>query len=185
MFGAKHDIKYRLFSWAIMIIEIWGLCTWVFEYCTQCTVHFLRVRSYSTMCGAACGAGMSSFAGELLHSHEYREKPYSARFGGKRVAVVGFGNSALDLAVELSHICLPARYTLQSTLQAITLKSNVRVPYIPRAFEEWQTIAARNIVSFSSRNKLTSTSCLPTCFCWINFPIFLDITMQFIIRILC
>ena len=60
---------------------------------------------------AACGAGMSSFAGELLHSHAYRETPYSARFGGKRVAVVGFGNSALDLAVELSHICPPARYT--------------------------------------------------------------------------
>ena len=35
--------------------------------------------------------------------------------------------------------------TLQSTLQAITLKSNVRVFYIPRAFEEWQTIAARKI----------------------------------------
>ena len=92
MFGAKHDIKYRLFSCAIMIIEIWGLCTWVFEYCTQCTVHFLRVRSYSMMC-AACGAGMSSFSGELLHSHAYRETPDSARFRWKRVAVVGFGNS--------------------------------------------------------------------------------------------
>ena len=34
------------------------------------------------MC-AACGAGMSSFAGELLHSHTYRETPYSARFGGQ------------------------------------------------------------------------------------------------------
>ena len=76
-------------------------------------------------------------------------------------------------------------YTLHSTLQAITLKSNVRVPYISRAFEERQTIAARKIVSFSTRNKLTSTSCLPTCFRWINFPIFLDITMQFVIRTLC
>ena len=76
-------------------------------------------------------------------------------------------------------------YTLQYTLQAITIKSNVRVSYLPRAFEEWQTIAARKIVSFSTCNKLTSTFCLPTCFCWINFPIFLDITMQFVIRILC
>ena len=120
MFGAKHDIKYRLFSCAIMIIDIWGLCTWVFEYCTQCTVHFLRVRSYSTIC-AASGAGMSSFAGELLHGHAYRETPYSARFGGKRVAVVGFGNSVLDLAVELSHICPPARNTLQPTLLPLEL----------------------------------------------------------------
>jgi thioredoxin reductase len=39
------------------------------------------------------------FKGEYLHSHHYREP---ARFVGKRVCVVGVGNSALDIASDLA-----------------------------------------------------------------------------------
>ena len=56
--------------------------------------------------------------------------PLKAR-GSRRLWQLG-----VILDVELSNICPPERYALQSTLQAITLKSNVRVHYIPRAFEE-------------------------------------------------
>ncbi|EER36539.1 flavin-containing monooxygenase [Histoplasma capsulatum var. duboisii H88] len=42
--------------------------------------------------------GMSSFQGEILHSHVYRRP---ARFEGKKVALIGFGSSAVDLACEL------------------------------------------------------------------------------------
>ncbi|PGH14622.1 hypothetical protein AJ79_02957 [Helicocarpus griseus UAMH5409] len=42
--------------------------------------------------------GLSSFRGELLHSHTYRRP---ANFEGKKVAVIGFGSSAVDLACEL------------------------------------------------------------------------------------
>ncbi|XP_078489786.1 flavin-containing monooxygenase 5-like [Ciona intestinalis] len=43
--------------------------------------------------------GIESFGGEYFHSHEYR-KPHG--FDGKRVLVIGVGNSGGDLAVEIS-----------------------------------------------------------------------------------
>jgi hypothetical protein len=45
--------------------------------------------------------GAEEFAGEQIHAHEYRE-PDSLR--GKRVLVLGIGNSAVDIAVESSRI---------------------------------------------------------------------------------
>ena len=49
-------------------------------------------------------AGMDKFKGRVLHSHGYREHPGASTFVGKRVAVVGFGNSAQDVALELARI---------------------------------------------------------------------------------
>jgi cation diffusion facilitator CzcD-associated flavoprotein CzcO len=46
-------------------------------------------------------AGAEEFEGEQLHAHEYRE-PDVLR--GKRVLVLGIGNSAVDIAVESSRI---------------------------------------------------------------------------------
>jgi cation diffusion facilitator CzcD-associated flavoprotein CzcO len=45
--------------------------------------------------------GADEFAGEQIHAHEYRE-PEILR--GKRVLVLGIGNSAVDIAVESSRI---------------------------------------------------------------------------------
>jgi len=45
--------------------------------------------------------GRQSFTGLLLHSVEYREP---SRYRGRRVLVVGAGNSAADIAVELSAV---------------------------------------------------------------------------------
>jgi dimethylaniline monooxygenase (N-oxide forming) len=45
--------------------------------------------------------GADEFSGEQLHAHEYRE-PDALR--GKRVLVLGIGNSAVDIAVESSRI---------------------------------------------------------------------------------
>ncbi|HQY63569.1 MAG TPA: NAD(P)-binding domain-containing protein [Polyangiaceae bacterium] len=42
-----------------------------------------------------------TLAGQVLHSHDYKEP---APFAGKRVVVLGMGNSAMDIAVELSHV---------------------------------------------------------------------------------
>jgi dimethylaniline monooxygenase (N-oxide forming) len=41
-----------------------------------------------------------SFAGELIHSHDYRDP---SQLVGKRVVVVGMGNSAMDIAVDASY----------------------------------------------------------------------------------
>jgi dimethylaniline monooxygenase (N-oxide forming) len=45
--------------------------------------------------------GAEGFAGEQLHAHHYREPEV---LGGKRVLVLGLGNSATDIAVESSRI---------------------------------------------------------------------------------
>lgn len=44
--------------------------------------------------------GLEKFEGWYLHSRDYKS-PQS--FLGKRVVVVGTGNSGIDIAVELSH----------------------------------------------------------------------------------
>jgi putative flavoprotein involved in K+ transport len=45
--------------------------------------------------------GLDSFTGTVLHSAEYRNP---ARFAGARVVVVGGGNSAVQIAVELAQV---------------------------------------------------------------------------------
>ena len=44
-------------------------------------------------------SGLADFKGEVLHSHDYREP---SRFAGKRILIIGIGNSGGDMAVELS-----------------------------------------------------------------------------------
>ncbi|HEX3519856.1 MAG TPA: NAD(P)-binding domain-containing protein [Solirubrobacteraceae bacterium] len=45
--------------------------------------------------------GSESFTGEQLHAHSYVE---NSIFAGKRVVVLGMGNSAMDIAVESSYV---------------------------------------------------------------------------------
>ena len=45
--------------------------------------------------------GQDDFAGEIVHAHYYREP---SGFAGKRVLVLGIGNSACDIAVESSRV---------------------------------------------------------------------------------
>ena len=53
--------------------------------------------------------GLENFAGYQVHSHHYREpfEPYD--FRGKKVLVVGAGNSAMDIASELSQRTIASR----------------------------------------------------------------------------
>lgn len=43
--------------------------------------------------------GLETFKGQLLHSHYYRRP---GPFEGKRVALIGFGSSAVDIACEIA-----------------------------------------------------------------------------------
>src|SRR5215217_2784516 len=45
--------------------------------------------------------GIETFTGETLHAAEYR---IPARYAGRRVVVVGGGNSAVQIAAELAHV---------------------------------------------------------------------------------
>ena len=53
--------------------------------------------------------GADEFAGDQLHAHDFRD---AEGFAGRRVLVVGMGNSAMDIAVESSQV---AARTLLST----------------------------------------------------------------------
>ena len=46
-------------------------------------------------------AGLEKFKGQVLHTHEYRDPE---PFKGQTVVVVGFGDCAIDAAVEISRI---------------------------------------------------------------------------------
>ena len=45
--------------------------------------------------------GAADFAGDMLHSHEYKD---NARFAGKKVVTVGIGNSSSDITTEISKV---------------------------------------------------------------------------------
>jgi dimethylaniline monooxygenase (N-oxide forming) len=45
--------------------------------------------------------GHDTFAGEQLHAHAYRDNDI---FAGRDVVILGMGNSAMDIAVEASHV---------------------------------------------------------------------------------
>ncbi|AEF34029.1 monooxygenase ETHA [Mycolicibacter sinensis] len=54
------------------------------------------------------------FSGETLHAHHYIDPKTPLEFSGKRILVVGLGNSAADIAVELSSKALDNELTLST-----------------------------------------------------------------------
>ncbi len=64
--------------------------------------------------------GMETFTGRILHSYDYKT---GKEFEGKKVLVVGFGNSACEIAIDLFE---------QGALPAMAVRSPVNV--IPRDF---------------------------------------------------
>lgn len=76
------------------------------------------------------------FDGDVIHSHHYRT---AAPFEGKRVMVVGLGNSAVDIAVDL---CRRARHVIVSTRRSawIMPKYLMGVPV-----DQWSGFLARKL----------------------------------------
>lgn len=50
---------------------------------------------------SSCITGIEKFEGRYFHSREYKSPE---DFVGKRIIVVGIGNSGVDIAVELSRV---------------------------------------------------------------------------------
>ncbi|HVV11332.1 flavin-containing monooxygenase [Amycolatopsis sp.] len=66
-----------------------------------------------------------AFDGTMLHSHAYRSPFAPLDMRGKRVVVVGMGNSALDIASELSHRSI-ARHVWVSARRGVWVLSKYR-----------------------------------------------------------
>ncbi|NKQ51626.1 NAD(P)-binding domain-containing protein [Amycolatopsis sp. K13G38] len=66
-----------------------------------------------------------TFHGTMLHSHSYRSPFDPVDMRGKRVVVVGMGNSALDIASELSHRSI-ARHVWVSARRGVWVLSKYR-----------------------------------------------------------
>jgi indole-3-pyruvate monooxygenase len=61
-------------------------------------------------------AGQESFPGRVLHSYEYKT---AADFRGRRVLVVGFGNSACEIAIDLVEQGAAASMAVRSAVNVI------------------------------------------------------------------
>lgn len=57
-------------------------------------------------------SGLNRFKGKCFHSRDYKEP---GTWKGKRVLVIGLGNSGCDIAAELSHVAQQVRYPVRST----------------------------------------------------------------------
>ena len=58
------------------------------------------------------------FTGESIHSHHYIDPRTPLDLSGKRILIVGIGNSAADIAVELSSKALQTEVTLSTRSSA-------------------------------------------------------------------
>ncbi|MCD4535181.1 NAD(P)-binding domain-containing protein [Nocardioides sp. cx-169] len=87
------------------------------------------------------------FTGESLHSHHYIDPNDPLDFTGRRILVVGIGNSAADIAVELSSRSLQNEVTLSTRSSAWIVpkymgglpadKYFVTIPQIPLHWQRW------------------------------------------------
>ncbi|GAB5583716.1 flavin-containing monooxygenase 5 isoform X1 [Prionailurus iriomotensis] len=64
-------------------------------------VHSVRKRSDFSCTDVLNFPGINRFKGQYIHSCEYRSPE---KFQGKKIIVVGIGNSGADLAIELNHV---------------------------------------------------------------------------------
>ncbi|WP_193608962.1 flavin-containing monooxygenase [Nocardioides lijunqiniae] len=87
------------------------------------------------------------FTGESIHSHHYIDPTDPLDFKGKRILVVGIGNSAADIAVELSSKALQNEVTLSTRSSAWIVpkytyglpadKYYVTSPHLPLKWQRW------------------------------------------------
>jgi cation diffusion facilitator CzcD-associated flavoprotein CzcO len=83
------------------------------------------------------------FAGEVLHAHHYRNPAEPLELAGKRVLVVGLGNSAMDIACELCRPGLCEKVVISSRSPAWIIPKYLfgrpmdQVPVLP-AWVPWR-----------------------------------------------
>jgi dimethylaniline monooxygenase (N-oxide forming) len=99
--------------------------------------------------------GMQTFQGQIIHSHVYRRPD---AFNGKRVAIIGFGNSAVDIASE---ICGQAE-----ECHLVTRRGGWIIPrfILGKPAEAWNSEFSRRCEMCSSPINSNQTDSLKQCF---------------------
>lgn len=88
----EKAVRDRTGCWRLQLASADGRREEVFDYLLICSGHHFD---------PAVPAYPGQFTGRILHSHAYK---YAEAFRGERVLVVGGGNSACDIAVDLSRV---------------------------------------------------------------------------------
>ncbi len=86
--------------------------------------------------------GEESFTGQILHSREYKN---SRPFSGKRVLVVGFGNTGAEIALDLSENDIPTCLSVRGPVNVVprdflgnpTQKSAFTLARLPTWLGDW------------------------------------------------
>ncbi|KAI1236538.1 hypothetical protein IHE44_0014788 [Lamprotornis superbus] len=101
--------------------------------------------------------GLEKFEGWYLHSRDYKSPQ---PFLGKRVVVVGIGNSGIDIAVELSHAAKQVFLSTRRGSWVLHRVANSGYPfdfsYISRFTQLLQNLLPPNIISFFLERKLNA-----------------------------
>ena len=94
-----------------------------------------------------CADFPGEFTGETIHSHHYIDPTTPLDLTGKRILVVGLGNSAADIAVELSSKSLRNKVTLSTRSSAWIVPKYVgglpadkyfaTSPHLPLHWQRW------------------------------------------------
>ncbi|NWH50466.1 FMO5 monooxygenase, partial [Fregata magnificens] len=124
----------------------------VFDAVLVCTGHHTKVHL-----PLSAFPGLEKFEGWYLHSRDYKSLQ---SFWGKRVVVVGIGNSGTDIAVELSHA---AKKVFLSTKRGTWVLHRVAdggypfdFSYVSRFMQLLYSLLPHNVSSFFVERKLNA-----------------------------
>lgn len=93
--SARYDEACR--SWRVKTVSTSGCCRTEVEYICQWLVV---ATGENAECVKPEIDGLKEFKGEVLHACEYKS---GEKFAGKRVLVVGCGNSGMEVSLDLSN----------------------------------------------------------------------------------
>lgn len=107
------------------------------------------------------------FSGELIHSHQYKK---AADFKGKKVLVVGGGNSACDVAVEISRVAPTPNISMRRGYHIFpkfvfgkpTDEAVAKIQWMPRWFrQKLISLVARGLQGRYAKYHLLKPNCNP------------------------
>lgn len=76
----------------------------------SCLIFFIEIKLIHML--LPFYSGLNRFKGKCFHSRDYKEP---GMWKGKRILVIGLGNSGCDIAAEVSHVAQQVPYLTHAT----------------------------------------------------------------------